>query len=148
MLNKATLIGNLGTDPEVRHAPSGSTITNITLATSRRWKDKVTGEKKEQTEWHRVIFFNRLAEVAGEYLKKGSQVYIQGRIQTRKWQDQSGQDKYTTEIIAEEMQMIGNKGGNNQAAGNNSRFENAADRPSSQAQPVPAADFPDDDIPF
>ena len=148
MKNLAILIGNLGADPEIRYAPSGSTITNITLATSRRWKDKTTGEKKEQTEWHRVIFFNRLAEVAGEYLKKGSQVYIQGRIQTRKWQDQSGQDKYTTEIIAEEMQMIGNKGGNNQSAGNNSRFENAADRPASQAQPVLAADFTDDDIPF
>jgi len=148
MKNLVILIGNLGADPEVRYAPSGSTITNITLATSRRWKDKTTGEKKEAVEWHRVIFFNRLAEVAGEYLKKGSQVYIQGRIQTRKWQDQSGQDKYTTEIIAEEMHMIGNKGGNNQAAGNNSKFENAADRPASQAQPVPAADFPDDDIPF
>jgi len=147
MKNLVILIGNLGADPEVRYAPSGSTITNITLATSRRWKDKTTGEKKEAVEWHRVIFFNRLAEVAGEYLKKGSQVYIQGRIQTRKWQDQSGQDKYTTEIIAEEMHMIGNKEGNNQAAGNNSRFENAADRPASQAQPVPAADFTDD-IPF
>ena len=101
------LIGNLGADPEVRYMPSGGAVTNINLATTRRWKDKQSGERKDATEWHRVVFFNRLAEVAGEYLRKGSQVYIEGRVQTRKWQDQSGQDRYSTEIVAAEMQMLG-----------------------------------------
>ncbi|MEQ1530504.1 MAG: single-stranded DNA-binding protein, partial [Methylococcales bacterium] len=100
MLNKVTLIGNLGADPEVRYMPAGGAVTSISLATTRRWKDKQSGERKDATEWHRVIFFNRLAEVAGEYLKKGSQVYVEGRLQTRKWQGQDGQDRYTTEIIA------------------------------------------------
>ena len=111
MLNKVTLIGNLGADPEVRYMPAGGAVTNVTIATSRRWKDKTTGERRDSTEWHRVVFFNRLAEIAGEYLRKGSQVYIEGRIQTRKWQGQDGQDRYTTEIIAQEMNMLGSRSG-------------------------------------
>jgi len=111
MLNKVTLIGRLGFDPEVRFMPSGGSVTNIRLATTRRWKDRQTNERREETEWHRVVFFNRIAEIAGEYLKKGSLVYIEGRIQTRKWQDQSGQDRYSTEIIAEQMQMLDSKSG-------------------------------------
>ena len=111
MLNKVTLIGNLGADPEVRFMPSGGSVANISLATTRRWKDKQTGERKEATEWHRVIFFNRLAEIAGEYLKKGSQVYVEGRLQTRKWQGQDGQDRYTTEILAQELHMLGSRSG-------------------------------------
>ncbi len=97
MLNKVTLIGNLGADPEVRYLPTGGAVTNITIATTRTWKDRQTGERRDATEWHRVVFFNRLAEIAGEYLKKGRQVYIEGRLQTRKWQGQDGQDRYTTE---------------------------------------------------
>ena len=110
MLNKVMLIGNLGADPEVRYMPSGDTVTNIRLATSRRWKDRQSGEQRESTEWHRITFFNignfKLAEIAGEYLKKGSKVYVEGRIQTRKWQDNTGQDRYSTEIIADQMQML------------------------------------------
>lgn len=109
-VNKVILVGNLGKDPEVRYMPSGDAITNITLATTDSWKDK-NGEKQEKTEWHRVAFFGRLAEIAGEYLKKGSQVYVEGRLQTRKWQDKEGQDRYTTEIIADRMQMLGSRSG-------------------------------------
>lgn len=105
-INKVILVGNLGKDPEIRHMQNGGGVTNITVATSETWKDKNTGEKKEQTEWHRVAFFNRLAEIAGEYLKKGSKVYIEGSLHTRKWQDKSGQDRYTTEIKASTMQML------------------------------------------
>ncbi|CUT16991.1 MULTISPECIES: single-stranded DNA-binding protein [Candidatus Ichthyocystis] len=108
-MNKVMLIGHLAADPEVRFTSNGDPVANIRLATSSSWKDKTTGEKKEQTEWHRVIFFGRLAEIAGEYLKKGKMVYIEGRLQTRKWQDQSGQDRYTTEIIASEMNMLSSK---------------------------------------
>jgi single-strand DNA-binding protein len=111
-VNKVTLIGNLVQDPEVRYTPSGGTVTNITLATSESWKDKHTGEQKERTEWHRVVLFGKLAEVAGEYLRKGSQVYIEGKLQTRKWQDQTGQDRYTTEVVVDvggSMQMLGGK---------------------------------------
>jgi single-strand DNA-binding protein len=111
MLNKVILIGNLGADPEVRYMPTGGAVTNIRLATTRRWKDKQTGERRDATEWHRVIFFSPLAEIAGEYLKKGSQVYLEGRLQTRKWQGQDGQDRYTTEIIASEMHMLGSRSG-------------------------------------
>jgi single-strand DNA-binding protein len=115
MLNKVMLIGNLGADPEVRYMPSGEAVTNVRLATSRRWKDKQTGEQREATEWHRVVFFNignlKLAEIAGEYLKKGSKVYVEGRIQTRKWQDKEGRDQYTTEIVGEQMQMLDSKTG-------------------------------------
>ena len=108
-VNKVILVGNLGRDPETRYLPDGGAITNISIATTDSWKDKATGEKKEQTEWHRVAFFGKLAEIAGEYLKKGSQIYVEGRIRTRKWQDKEGQDRYTTEIIADRMQMLGGK---------------------------------------
>ena len=110
-VNKVILVGNLGKDPETRYATSGAAICNITLATSRQWKDKASGEKREETEWHRVVFYDRLAEIAGEYLKKGRPVYVEGRLKTRKWQDKEGQDRYTTEIIAEEMQLLGSREG-------------------------------------
>jgi len=105
-VNKVILVGNLGKDPEVRHMPSGGAVANVTLATSETWRDKQTGETQERTEWHNVVFFNRLAEIAGEYLRKGSKVYIEGSLRTRKWQDKNGQDRYTTEIVATEMQML------------------------------------------
>ena len=110
-VNKVILIGNLGRDPEVRYSPNGQAIANVNLATSESWKDKNTGEKQERTEWHRVVFFGRLAEIAGEYLKKGMQVYVGGRLQTRKWQDKDGNDRYTTEIVASDMQMLGSRSG-------------------------------------
>ncbi len=110
-INKVILVGNLGRDPEVRYSANGAAIANITIATSEQWTDKQSGQKQEKTEWHRVVLFNRLGEIAGEYLKKGSQVYIEGKLQTRKWQDQNGQDRYTTEIVANEMQMLGGRGG-------------------------------------
>ncbi|WP_250647683.1 single-stranded DNA-binding protein [Sessilibacter corallicola] len=108
-INKVILVGNCGQDPEVRYMPNGNPVANISIATSESWKDKQTGQPQEKTEWHRVVFFNRLAEIAGEYLRKGSQVYIEGSLRTRKWQDQSGQDRYTTEVVASEMQMLGGK---------------------------------------
>jgi single-strand DNA-binding protein len=161
MLNKVTLIGNLGADPEVRFMPSGGSVANIRLATTRRWKDKQTGDRKEATEWHRVIFFNRLAEIAGEYLKKGSQIYIEGRLQTRKWQGQDGQDHYTTEILAEEMHMLGSRSGGTGQFGTESAHTNhvtsTPNQPSSAPQnnpnamptpPLPDYDDFDDDIPF
>ena len=110
-INKVIIVGNLGQDPETRYMPSGSAVTNFTVATNESWKDKQTGEQKDRTEWHRVAMFNRLAEIAAEYLRKGSQVYIEGKLRTRKWQGQDGQDRYTTEIIADEMQMLGGRGG-------------------------------------
>ena len=110
-INKVILVGNLGKDPEVRYMPSGGAVANVTIATSESWKDKQTGEQKDRTEWHNVVFYNRLAEIAGEYLRKGSQAYIEGSLRTRKWQDKNGQDRYTTEIIASEMQMLGGRGG-------------------------------------
>ena len=116
-LNKVQIIGNLGRDPEVRYAPSGSAICNVTLATSRQWKDKNSGERQEETEWHRVVFYDRLAEIAGEYLKKGRSVYVEGRLKTRKWQDKEGKDQYTTEVIATEMQMLGSREGTGGGAG-------------------------------
>jgi single-strand DNA-binding protein len=106
-VNKVILVGNLGADPEVKYMPNGNAVANVTIATSESWKDKQSGEQKDKTEWHRVVFFRRLAEIAGEYLKKGSQIYIEGKLQTRKWQDKNGNDRYTTEIIANEMQMLG-----------------------------------------
>ena len=149
-VNKVILVGNLGKDPEVRFAPSGSAMANITVATTESWKDKQTGEKQEKTEWHRVVFFNRLAEIVGEYLKKGSQVYIEGRLQTRKWQGQDGQDRYTTEIVANEMQMLGGRpGGGGDTAWNTSQ-QNAApaqQQAAPQASTPPSDDF-DDDVPF
>lgn len=160
-VNKAILIGNLGKDPEVRYMPSGEAIANITLATTDSWKDK-SGEKQERTEWHRVSFFGRQAEVVGEYLKKGSSIYVEGRIQTRKWQDKEGQDRYTTEIVADRMQMLGGKssGGGSFEVVENERGESSSARPnkpaaSSSAAPAKAApaakgsfDNFDDDIPF
>lgn len=151
-VNKAILVGNLGKDPEVRYMPGGEAVANITLATTDTWKDK-SGTKQEKTEWHRVSFFGRQAEVVGEYLKKGSQVYIEGRIQTRKWQDKDGQDRYTTEIVADRMQMLGGK---SSGAGSFEVVEEnqpAPARPSAPAaRPAPAAkssfDNFDDDIPF
>jgi len=140
-INKVILIGNLGSDPDVRYTSTGAAVANITVATSDQWKDKQTGENQERTEWHRVVFFNRLAEVVGEYLKKGSQVYIEGRLQTRKWQDKEGQDRYTTEIVANEMQMIGSRPGS--GARNE---EQAPQRPSSPSVSGPAMDNFDDDI--
>ena len=152
-VNKVILIGNLGQDPEVKYMPSGGAVTNVTVATSESWKDKNTGEQKENTEWHRVVFFRRLAEIAGEYLKKGSKVYIEGKLQTRKWQDQSGNDRYTTEIIANEMQMLdsrGNGGGGGGSGGGYNQSSGASSSSSSQSSAAPAGgmgDF-DDDIPF
>src|SRR3989304_5373629 len=116
-VNKAILVGNLGRDPEVRYSPNGQAGANVTLATSESWKDKTSGEKQEKTEWHRVVFFGRLAEIAGEYLKKGAQIYVEGRLQTRKWTDKDGHDRYTTEIVANDMQMLGSRGGGGARAG-------------------------------
>lgn len=140
-INKVILIGNLGQEPDTRYMPSGGAVTNITLATSETWKDKNTGQPQERTEWHRVVFFNRLAEIAGEYLKKGSKVYIEGSLRTRKWQGQDGQDRYTTEIVASEMQMLDSQGSNaphqsQPPANNDSR---------SQGAPEGGADDFDDD---
>ena len=120
-INKVILVGNLGSDPEVKYMPSGSAVANVSLATADSWKDKNTGQQQDRTEWHRVVFFNRLAEIVGEYLKKGSQVYVEGRLQTRKWQDKQGVDRYTTEIVASDMQMLGGRadggGGQNYGGG-------------------------------
>jgi single-strand DNA-binding protein len=144
-VNKVILVGNLGKDPEVRYMPNGNAVANITLATSESWKDKTSGEQQEKTEWHRIVMFRRLGEIAGEYLKKGSQVYIEGKLQTRKWQDNSGNDRYTTEIVASEMQMLGARGG-----GGSAGF--SSDSAPSQSAPAPAASAAggefDDDIPF
>jgi single-strand DNA-binding protein len=142
-VNKVILVGNLGKDPEVRYMPNGNAVANITLATSESWKDKQTGEQKEKTEWHRVVMFRRLGEIAGEYLKKGSQVYIEGKLQTRKWQDNSGNDRYTTEIVADEMQMLGGRGGGSASYNTDSAPAKAAPAPAAAG----ADDF-DDDIPF
>ncbi|MEE9351876.1 MAG: single-stranded DNA-binding protein [Thiotrichaceae bacterium] len=125
-VNKVILVGNLGQDPEVKYMPSGGAVANISIATTDNWKDKSTGEKKEKTEWHRVVFFNRLAEIVGEYLRKGSQVYIEGNLRTRKWQDQSGQDRYTTEIVAKEMTMLGGRAGAGDGGGYSSAPSQAA----------------------
>jgi len=143
-VNKVVLIGRLGADPETRYMPSGDAVTNIRIATSESWKDKDSGEQKERTEWHRIVFFKRLAEITAEYLRKGSQVYVEGRIRTQKWQDRDGNDRYTTEIVANEMQMLGGRSENGGA-------NRSADSPTKEAaatnEPAPAGDF-DDDIPF
>lgn len=110
-INKVILVGNLGQDPETRYMPSGGAVTNVSIATSETWKDRQTGQPQERTEWHRVVFFNKLGEIAGQYLKKGSKVYVEGSLRTRKWQGQDGQDRYTTEIVASEMQMLDSRGG-------------------------------------
>jgi len=145
MLNKVSLIGNLGADPDIRQLPNGTAVASISLATTRRWKDKQSGERKEHTEWHRVVFFNRLAEVVGEYLHKGSQIYIEGRLQTRKWQDKQGNDRYTTEIVASEMNMLGGKPGGDSASAT------AAGSSSTMPELTPnsgSSDGFDDDVPF
>jgi single-strand DNA-binding protein len=152
-VNKVILIGNLGRDPETRFMPSGDAICNVSIATTDTWKDK-NGEKQEKTEWHRVAFFGKLAEIAGEYLKKGSQVYVEGRLQTRKWQDKDGQDKYTTEIVANAMQMLGSRsgmgggdrGGADMGEGGSSRP--AASKPAAAGKPAGKFDDFEDDIPF
>ena len=140
-INKVILVGNLGADPETRYMPSGSAVTNLSIATSEQWKDKQSGEQKERTEWHKVAMFNRLAEISAEYLRKGSQVYIEGKLRTRKWQDRDGNDRWTTEIIADEMQMLGGRGGGGSAP------MSSGSGPAS-APPQPSTDEFDDDIPF
>ena len=145
-INKVIIVGNLGQDPETRYMPSGAAVTNFTVATNESWKDKQTGEQKERTEWHRVAMFNRLAEIAAEYLRKGSQVYIEGKLRTRKWQGQDGQDRYTTEIIADEMQMLGGRGGGGGGSfGGGSGGQKGG---GGNAPPQPGPDDFDDDIPF
>lgn len=149
-VNKVILVGNLGKDPEVRYMPSGGAVANVTLATSEQWKDKQSGEQKERTEWHTVVFYQRLAEIAGEYLKKGSQVYVEGSLRTRKWQDKNGNDRYTTEIIASEMQMLGSRGGSG-GGGSSSSSSFAGERNSSAPAGGDEGRFNegfDDDIPF
>jgi len=148
-VNKVILVGNLGSDPETRYMANGAAVSNVSLATSRQWKDKQSGENREQTEWHRVVFFRRLAEIVGEYCRKGSQIYVEGYLQTRKWQDQQGQDRYTTEIVANEMQLLGGRGGGG-GGGSSASFDNSgSSRPSNEPAggPPPMDDF-DDDIPF
>lgn len=125
-VNKVILVGNLGRDPEVRYAPSGAAICNVNLATSRNWRDKESGERREETEWHRVVLYNRLAEIAGEYLRKGRSVYIEGRLQTRKWQDKDGQDRWTTEVVAEQMQMLGGRDGGESGGGGGGSYSGGA----------------------
>jgi single-strand DNA-binding protein len=165
-INKVILIGNLGRDPEVRYTPSGAAVCNVSVATTRNWKDKNSGDKVEETEWHRVVFYDRLAEIAGEYLKKGRPVYVEGRLKTRKWQDKDGKDNYTTEIVAEQMQLLGGREssgyGGGQGGGGDDYGQDApapsrpAARPAAQrpAAPAPAPksstgfDDMDDDIPF
>jgi single-strand DNA-binding protein len=157
-INKVILVGNLGQDPEVRYTPNGSAIANISIATSESWKDKNTGQMQEKTEWHRVSFFGKLAEIAGEYLKKGSQVYVEGKLQTRKWQDKQGQDRYTTEVVVDGfsgvMQMLGGRGEGASGGGQQyqQRPQQAAPQQAPQQQPAPADggfnDSFDDDIPF
>jgi single-strand DNA-binding protein len=162
-VNKVILIGNLGRDPEVRYAPSGSAICNISVATTRNWKNRDSGEKMEETEWHRVVFFDRLAEIAGEYLKKGRPVYVEGHLKTRKWQDKDGAERYTTEIVAEQMQLLGGREGMGESDGGYSRASSdtgehraapqqqrsapAAPRPAPQKSATGFDDM-DDDIPF
>lgn len=141
-LNKVLLIGNLGRDPETKFLPNGDAVANVTIATTESWKDKGSGERQEKTEWHRVTFYKRLAEIAGQYLKKGSQVYVEGRIETRKWTDKEGKDRYSTEIIASEMKMLGGKGG---AASAPAEPKQAA---ASGANPNAGVAGMDDDIPF
>ncbi len=142
-INKVILIGNLGRDPEVNYMPNGQAVANVTIATSENWKDKNTGEQQERTEWHRVVFFRRLAEIAGEYLKKGSKIYVEGRLQTKKWQDNNGQDRYTTEIIANELQMLDSRSGTGDAYA----YQPNQDSHDPPAQPQ-GGDFDDSDIPF
>ncbi len=155
-INKVILIGNLGADPETRAMPSGTTVANLRVATSESWRDKQTGEQQERTEWHRVALFGRLAEVAGEYLRKGSQVYIEGSLRTRKWQDKQGNERYSTEIIGNELQMLGGRGGAGGAAGaaagggaeGSGRIAGAAPALSEESGGASRGEEFDDDIPF
>lgn len=140
-VNRVILIGHLGQDPEIRHMPNGTAVANVSIATTESWKDKNSGEKQDRTEWHRVVFFARLAEIVGEYLRKGSQVYVEGRLQTRKWQDKNGQDRYTTEIVASEMQMLGGKGSGGDRADD-------AGTPTGGGDQAARDEGFDDDIPF
>lgn len=146
-INKVILIGNLGNDPETRYMPNGNAVTNITVATSETWKDKQTGQKQERTEWHRVVFFNRQAEIAGEYLKKGSKVYIEGQLRTRKW-DKDGVAMYTTEIVAKEMQMLDSRSGGQGGQQGVRSNQSAPAQQAPQKQKGNGEDFYDDDIPF
>lgn len=148
-VNKVILVGNLGKDPEVRYTPDGRAIANLTLATSESWKDKNSGENVEKTEWHRIVMYQRLAEIAGEYLRKGSKIYVEGKLQTRKWQDKNtGQDRYTTEIVGAEMQMLDSKGsgGSSNAGEQGGSYERS--KPAAQTSEAPALETFDDDIPF
>jgi len=157
-INKAIIVGNLGKDPDVRYTANGGAVANVTIATTEQWKDKQTGEQQEKTEWHRVVFFGRLGEIAGEYLKKGSQVYIEGRLQTRKWQGNDGQDRYTTEIVANELQMLGGRPAGSSAGGGYSKPDQQQQPAAASAVGGGAATAPamgggaddgfDDDIPF
>lgn len=147
-VNKVILVGNCGKDPDTRYTPSGSAVTNISIATSEQWTDKQSGQKQERTEWHTVVFFNRLAEIAGEYLRKGSQVYVEGSLRTRKWQDKSGNDRYTTEIVASEMQMLGSRGGSGDYSSAPQQQSAPADQSAPPAAPAPVDESFDDDIPF
>ena len=152
-VNKVILVGNLGRDPETKYMPDGAAITNVSIATSYQRTDKASGQKTEETEWHRVVFFSRLAEIAGEYLKKGSQVYVEGRLRTRKWQDKEGQDRYTTEIVAERMQMLGSRSGMGDAGARDKGDEDkapvtAGEGKSAAKKPAGKFDDMDDDIPF
>ena len=151
-VNKVILIGNLGRDPETRYMPDGGAVTNVSIATTESWKDK-NGEKQEKTEWHRVAFFGKLAEIAGEYLKKGSQIYVEGRLQTRKWQDKDGQDKYSTEIVADRMQMLGSRQGmggdrEREPAGEREGASKPAGKPAGAKPAGSKFDDFEDDIPF
>jgi single-strand DNA-binding protein len=166
-VNKVIVLGNLGRDPELRYTPSGAAVCNVSIATTRNWKSKDSGERQEETEWHRVVFYDRLAEIAGEYLKKGRPVYVEGRLKTRKWQDKDGKDNYTTEVIAEQMQLLGGRdeaGGGGGGGGGYSRGQDddhgggapapRPQRPQAAPRPAPAPkaassfDDMDDDIPF
>ena len=148
-VNKVILVGNVGQDPEVRHMPSGGAVTNLSVATSESWKDKNTGERVDRTEWHRVVFFNRLGEIAGEYLKRGKKVYIEGSLRTRKWQDKEGQDRYTTEIVANEMQMLDSRG-DEPSGGAFDQSTQSANQPvkSHHSESAAPAAIEEDDIPF
>ncbi|MDG2018284.1 MAG: single-stranded DNA-binding protein [Porticoccaceae bacterium] len=155
-INKVIIVGNCGQDPETRYMPSGGAVTNLSLATSETWKDKNTGDQQERTEWHRVVFFNRLAEIVEQYVKKGSKVYVEGSLRTRKWQGQDGQDRYTTEIVASEMQMLDSRGGqagqggyDQQPAPSEPQQQQAPQKQATAQPAAPAGGMGfDDDIPF
>ena len=149
-VNKVIIVGNLGQDPELKYMPSGGAVTNISVATSEAWKDKNTGEQQERTEWHRIVFFNRLAEIAGEYLKKGSKIYVEGSLRTRKWQGQDGQDRYTTEIVASEMQMLDSRSGSSPAPQPAQKPQRTVQQPQGNELPESHIGFDnfDDSIPF